>query len=124
MTSLPTSCARSLTSSLTIAFGKNGALCSAGLFARHGRAIQLAAMTLIIVIRLVHAQSVVPGHQHIRFPAEPAAEGRLRDVLAEIAQDRRGLLSFHALDADRVRRVDVQRLLPAFRMRAHHRMSV
>src|ERR1700722_5882759 len=79
-------------------------------------------MALIVVVGLVHAQTVVPEHQHVWLPPQPARKRRLREMLAEVTKDRRRFLRLQAFEVDSVGSVDVKRLLSRMRVSPHQRM--
>src|ERR1700688_3395647 len=125
--SAPTSWARLETTSVSwvmLDLRRRFALYSDRWFAAHRRTVQFATVALVVVVSLVHAQSVVPEREHVGLPAQTAREGVLSTVLGEGLQCRRRFYRQHAFYADAVGRIDVQGPLAGCRVRANHRMAV
>src|SRR5277367_5711933 len=57
------------------------------------------------------------------FPSAAAAKGVLDEMSGEILEYGCAFRAGQPLDADRIRRIEVQGLLAARRMRAHHRVA-
>src|SRR5262245_18551073 len=51
-----------------------------------GGAVELAAVAVVVVERLMKTQAIVPHDEHPDLPAQAAGEGGLRDVLDEELQ--------------------------------------
>ena len=75
-------------------------------------------MPLIVVDRVVLRAAVVPQRDRPRTPAEAAGEVRADLMAEEILEQRRALLLRHAVEGDRVRRIDVECLAARLRMHA------
>src|SRR6266581_8910478 len=90
------------------------------LAAGQGDAMHYAPMAVVVVDGIVLAAAVVPERERAGAPLEAAGEFRLHLVAEQELQQRRALFLGHAGKARGVRGVDIQRLAPGLRMRAHH----
>src|SRR6266567_3755272 len=95
---------------------------SARPIAGQGNAMHDAAMPVIVVDRIVLGRAIVPEGERSLRPAEAAGEFRPRLMAEEDIEQRRALRLAHALEADGVGGIDIERLAAGFRMRADDRM--
>src|SRR5258708_5997462 len=95
---------------------------SARPIAGEGDAMHDAAMPVIVVDRIVLGRAIVPEGERSRRPAEAASEFRPHLVAEEEIEQRCALRLAHALEADGVGDIDVERLAAGFGMRADDRM--
>src|SRR5256885_6737933 len=95
---------------------------SARPIAGEGDAVHDAALSMIVVDRIVQGGAIVPEGERARRPAEAAGEFRPHLMTEKEIEQRRALRLAHPLEASGVRNVDVERLAPGFRMRADDRM--
>src|SRR3954453_9144835 len=91
---------------------------SARPIAGEGDTVHDAAISMIVVDRIVLGRAVVPEGERSRRPAEAAGEFRPHLVVEEEIEQWRALRLAHALEADGVGGIDVERFTPGFRMRA------
>src|SRR5258708_15680459 len=79
-------------------------------------------MPMIVIDRVVLGRAVVPEGERSRRPAKTAGEFRPHLMAKEKSEKRRALRLAHALEADRVSDIDVERPAAGFGMRADDRM--
>src|SRR5262245_2328117 len=96
--------------------------CSHGLLALDRDPVHDAALTVIVVERVVLGATVVPDRQGARFPADAASELGSHKVGFEIVEQWRALLNSHAIEPHGVRR-DIERFASGLRVRAYYRVS-
>src|SRR3569832_1231338 len=95
---------------------------SARPIAGEGDAMHDAALSMIIVDRVVLGRAIVPEGERARRPAETAGEFRPHLMMEEEIAQRRALRLAHVLEANGMRDVDVKRLAPCFRVHADNGM--
>src|SRR5262245_14000137 len=93
-----------------------------GLVTLDRHAMAVAALRIVVPHRVVLHAAVVPEGHRVDLPAEATVELRRLDVAVEELQHGITLRALELHDAGGEAPVDIERLAPGDRVRAHHRM--
>src|SRR6478672_2686903 len=90
--------------------------------ALHRDPVAGAGVRPVIPHRVVLDAAIVPERDRVLAPAKAALEQRVGHMLVKVAQDAGALVARDVVDVARKALVDIERLAPGDRVRAHDRM--